>query len=62
MGFRFNNKCFYYNFSFKQSRIPILKESGASYKKDNIISLNIELKPIGGVNQVFIFKGDKWKR
>ena len=57
MGFKFNNKCFYYNFNFKQSRVPILQESGISYKKDNIISFNIELKPIGGINQVFVFEG-----
>jgi len=59
MGIRFNNKCFYYNFSFKQSRIPILQENGISYRKDNIISFNIELKQIGGINQTFIFKGNK---
>jgi LPS-assembly protein len=58
-GVKLNKKCWDYDFSFKQTRIPILEEEGISYKKDNIISINVELKPIGGLNQTFIFKGNK---
>jgi len=59
MGFKFDNRCFYYNFSFKQSRIPLLKESGISYIKDNIFFFDLELKPVGGIKQAFVFKGNK---
>ena len=34
-------------------------EDGITYRKDNIITINVELKPIGGLNQTFIFKGNK---
>jgi len=59
LGVKLNKKCWKYDFSFKQSRIPILEEEGISYKKDNIITINVELKPIGGLNQTFVFKGNK---
>ncbi len=57
VGVKLNKKCWKYNISFKESRIPVLKNDGISYKKDDIISLSIELIPLGGVNQTFIFKG-----
>jgi LPS-assembly protein len=59
MGVKLDKKCWRYDFSFKQSRIPILEESGISYKKDNMVTLNIILKPIGGLNQTFVFKGQE---
>ncbi len=59
LGVKLDKKCWNYNLSFKQSRIPILEENGISYKKDNIITVNITLNPIGGVNQTFVFKGNK---
>ena len=59
LGVKLDKKCWKYNFSFKQSRIPVLEDEGISYRKDNIITVNIELKPIGGLNQTFVFKGNK---
>ncbi len=59
LGAKLNKKCWNYDISFKQSRIPILEENGISYRKDNIIMINVELKPIGGLNQTFIFKGNE---
>ena len=58
-GVKFDNKCWHYNFSFKQSRIPVMEESGISFRKDNMVTLNVILKPIGGLNQTFVFKGKK---
>jgi len=59
MGIKLNKKCWNYNLSFKQSRIPVLEDNGISFKKDNIITVNFELIPIGGLNQTFVFKGNK---
>ncbi|ACM92454.1 putative periplasmic protein [Nautilia profundicola AmH] len=59
LGMKLNKKCWRYDLSFKQSRIPILEEDGISYRKDNIVTINVELKPIGGLNQTFVFKGNK---
>lgn len=59
LGVKLNKKCWDYDLSFKQSRIPILEENGISYRQDNIITINVELKPIGGLNQTFVFKGNK---
>ncbi len=58
-GLKLSKKCWKYDLSFKQSRIPILEENGISYKKDNIITVNVELIPIGGLSQTFVFKGTK---
>jgi LPS-assembly protein len=58
-GVKLNKKCWDYDINFKQSRIPILEEDGISYRKDNIVTINVELKPIGGLNQTFVFKGNK---
>jgi len=57
LGVKLNKKCWSYDLSFKQTRIPILEESGISYRRDNIISVNVNLRPLGGLNQTFIFKG-----
>ncbi|WP_459977336.1 LPS-assembly protein LptD [Nautilia lithotrophica] len=59
LGVKLDKKCWKYDLSFKQSRIPILEENGISYRKDNIVTINVELKPIGGLNQTFVFKGNK---
>jgi LPS-assembly protein len=56
-GIEMNKKCYKYNISFKQNRIPILKNSGTNFRKDNIINVSIEFYPLGGINQSFIFKG-----
>ena len=59
LGVNLNKKCFKYDFSFKQSHIPVLEENGISYRKDNLITINVEFVPIGGINQAFVFKGNK---
>jgi LPS-assembly protein len=57
IGINMNKKCYKYNISFKQNRVPVLENTGTSFRKDNIINLSLELYPLGGVNQSFIFKG-----
>ncbi len=59
LGVSMNKKCYKYEISFKQDRVPVLETSGTNYRKDNIINLSVEFYPIGGVNQSFIFKGNK---
>jgi len=59
LGVKLNKKCWKYDFSIKQARIPVLENSGISYRKDNIISLNVNFNPFGGINQTFVFKGKK---
>jgi LPS-assembly protein len=59
IGVNLDKKCYKYTLSFKQNRIPVLENSGSSFKKDNIINLSVEFYPIGGINQSFIFKGKK---
>jgi LPS-assembly protein len=59
LGVNMNKKCWNYDLSFKRSRIPVLEDNGISYRQDNIITVNVELKPIGGLNQTFVFKGNK---
>jgi len=57
VGVNMQKKCYKYNISFKQNRIPVLENSGINYRKDNIVSLSLQFYPIGGINQSFIFKG-----
>jgi len=57
IGVKMQKKCYKYNFSFKQNRIPVLENSGINYRKDNIVSLSLQFYPIGGINQSFVFKG-----
>jgi LPS-assembly protein len=57
IGVSMSKRCYKYFVSFKQNRIPILTENGSSFKKDNIINISLELYPLGGINQSFIFKG-----
>jgi LPS-assembly protein len=57
IGVDMNKKCYKYSLSFKQNRIPILENKGASFRKDNVVNLSVEFYPIGGLNQSFIFKG-----
>ena len=57
VGVKMQKKCYKYNFSFKQNRIPVLENSGINYRKDNIVSLSLQFYPIGGINQSFVFKG-----
>jgi LPS-assembly protein len=59
LGMKQNKKCWDYDISFKRSRIPVLEEEGVSFREDNVISISVELKPIGGINQTFIFKGNR---
>lgn len=59
IGVNLDKKCYKYTLSFKQNRIPVLENSGSSFRKDNIINLSVEFYPIGGINQSFIFKGKK---
>jgi LPS-assembly protein len=59
LGVNMSKKCYKYSISFKQNRIPILENSGVSFRKDNVVNLMVEFYPIGGVNQSFIFKGSK---
>jgi len=59
LGIKKTKKCWHYNLSFKQSRIPVLQEQGIAYKTDNILNISFELVPIGGLNQTFVFKGNK---
>ena len=58
IGVKLNKRCWNYNISLKELRRPILTQDGVSYQKDDIINLSIELNPIGGVNQSFVFKGN----
>jgi len=59
VGIKKSKKCWHYDLNFKQSRIPVLEENGITYKKDNILNISFELVPIGGLNQTFVFKGNK---
>jgi LPS-assembly protein len=58
LGLKLNKKCWNYDISIKNSRIPILEEDGLSYKKNLMLNININLIPLGGVNQSFLFKGN----
>ena len=57
IGVKMQKRCYKYNISFKQNRIPVLENSGINYRKDNLITLSLQFYPIGGINQSFIFKG-----
>ena len=56
LGIQLNKKCFKYNISLSKETVPVLKESGISYNKNYMLSLNINFYPIGGINQNFLFK------
>jgi len=56
LGVSLNKKCFQYDISISKNIFPVLKESGISYNKDYIFSLNVNFYPIGGIKQNFLFK------
>jgi len=54
-GTKLNKKCWKYDISFKRNRIPMLKESGISFRDDYIFSINVDFNPIGGLRQSILF-------
>jgi len=55
-GVNLNKKCWQYNFSFKKSLTPVLKENGISYNVDYVLSFFVNFYPIGGLKQSILFK------
>ena len=55
-GINMSKKCWQYDFSFKKSLTPVLKENGISYNIDYVLSFNINFYPIGGLKQSILFK------
>ena len=55
-GINLNKKCWQYNFSFKKSLTPVLKENGISYNVDYVLSFFVNFYPIGGLKQSILIK------
>lgn len=55
-GIEMQKKCWTYDISLRQERVPILTQSGASHMRQYALYLEVKFEPLGGFKQYFNYK------